>query len=99
MFTGPVRVTLQIFYATERPDLDESVILDVLQAKYRKGTKELERAGVYVNDRQVREKHVYHAIDRDNPRAAIVVESLVPQQPSLELLPPPIKNAMAAEPF
>jgi Holliday junction resolvase RusA-like endonuclease len=94
MFTGPVRVTLQIFYATERPDLDESVILDVLQAKYRKGTKELERAGVYVNDRQVREKHVYHAIDRDNPRAAIVVESLVPQQPSLELLPPPIKNSL-----
>ncbi|HEX7937030.1 MAG TPA: hypothetical protein VF573_28690 [Paraburkholderia sp.] len=32
--TGPVCVTLRIFYATERPDLDESVILDVLQDRY-----------------------------------------------------------------
>jgi hypothetical protein len=32
--TGPVRVTLRIFYASERPDLDESVVLDVLQNRY-----------------------------------------------------------------
>jgi hypothetical protein len=78
MMQGPVRVTMKIFYATERPDLDESVVLDVLQAKYR-GTGEervLERNGVYRNDRQVREKHVFHAIDRDNPRTEIVVEEI-----------------------
>lgn len=83
MFTGPVRVTLRIFYASERPDLDESIVLDVLQAKYSKvkdGPRELLRAGVYANDRQVREKHVYHAIDRANPRAEIEVEALAPQQ-------------------
>jgi Holliday junction resolvase RusA-like endonuclease len=78
MFTGPVRVTLRIFYASERPDLDESVVLDVLQAKFAKGTRELVRAGVYANDRQVREKHVYHAIDKRNPRAEIEVEEIVP---------------------
>ena len=83
MFTGPVRVTLRIFYASERPDLDESVVLDVLQARYAKGTRELVRFGVYGNDRQVREKHVFHGIDRDNPRAEIEVEALTPQQDAM----------------
>lgn len=75
MLTGPVRVTLRIFYASQRPDLDESVILDVLQAKRVRGSEDFERLGVYVNDRQVREKHVYHAIDKTNPRAEIEVEA------------------------
>lgn len=83
MFSGPVRVTLRIYYASERPDLDESVILDVLQARYAKGSRELVRRGVYGNDRQVREKHVYHAIDRRNPRAEIEVEPLEAQQVAL----------------
>jgi hypothetical protein len=74
---GPVRVTLRIFYASERPDLDESVMLDVLQDRYRQGrARELVQKGVYRNDRQVREKHVFHAIDRTNPRAEIEVEPL-----------------------
>lgn len=77
---GPVKVTLRIFYATERPDLDESVILDVLQDRYRgKGeARELVQKGVYLNDRQVREKHVFHAIDRKNPRCEVEVEELEP---------------------
>lgn len=82
MLTVPVRVTIRMFYASERPDLDESVVLDVLQAKYRRQadkTRTLERRGVYVNDRQVREKHVYHAIDRANPRAEIEIEPLSPE--------------------
>ncbi len=36
------------------------------------------RKGVYENDRQVREKHIYHSIDPVNPRAEIEVEQLVP---------------------
>jgi len=85
--TGPVRVTLRIFYASERPDLDESVVLDVLQNRYRgKGeARELVQRGVYANDRQVREKHVFHAIDRANPRAEIEVEPLLAQQVALEM--------------
>jgi Holliday junction resolvase RusA-like endonuclease len=74
MLTCPVRVTMTIFYRTERPDLDESVILDVLQARYISGL--LVRKGVYVNDRQVREKRIHHAIDRANPRAEIEIEPL-----------------------
>lgn len=84
---GPVRVTLRIFYASERPDLDESVVLDVLQNRY-KGKAEkrvLIQRGVYANDRQVREKHVFHFIDRANPRAEIEVEALQAQQQGLDL--------------
>ena len=86
----PVRVTLRIWYATQRPDLDESVVLDVLQDRYasRKtsgGDKErvLVQHGVYRNDRQVREKHVFHAIDRANPRTEVIVEPLLAQQADL----------------
>lgn len=60
---GDVIFTATIHYATRRPDLDESLILDVLQA-----------AGVIRNDRQVREKHVYWALDRERPRAEIEIK-------------------------
>lgn len=91
MLTGPLRMTIYIFYATERPDLDESVVLDVLQAKYTSAKeakkngkpRELIRRGVYLNDRQVRERHVYHGIDSKNPRAEIEIEPLQPQQTGL----------------
>jgi hypothetical protein len=88
-FTGSVRVTVRIFYASERPDLDESVVLDVMQSRYRivrrkgKDMRELVRKGVYVNDRQVKQKFVLHGIDRANPRAEIVVEPLTAQQIAL----------------
>lgn len=91
--TGPVRVTLRLWYASERPDLDESVLLDVLQDRWhtvrRAGSdvRELVREGVYRNDRQVRQKFVFHGIDRANPRAEIVVEPLQAQQIALALEP------------
>ena len=65
LMTEKVVVFIKIFYASERPDLDESIILDALQGL------------VYANDRQVREKHVYHEIDRKNPRFEIVVRPRV----------------------
>ena len=71
MLTDPVAVTMRIYYASQRKDLDESLILDCLQAKKSKG--EVVRRGVYVNDRQVREKHIYHFIDKECPRAEIEV--------------------------
>lgn len=101
MLEGPVRITMRIYYATQRPDLDESVVLDVLQTKFAKGSREIERRGVYINDRQVREKHVYHGIDRNNPRAEIEVEAL---EASLFDLPPPAhrrhrETAISEPPF
>lgn len=64
LLEGPLCVTLRIWYRTERPDLDESLILDGLQGL------------IYVNDRQVREKHIYHGIDRDNPRTEVEIDAM-----------------------
>ena len=85
---GPIRATIRIFYASERPDLDESVILDVLQDQWHrisKKTRILVRPGVYRNDRQVREKHVFHSIDRNNPRAEIEIAPISGVTPELSL--------------
>lgn len=83
MLAGRVRVTMHMFYASERPDMDESVVLDVLQAKYKRqrGQESVCIArGVYINDRQVRERHIYHHIDKHNPRVEITVESIDGEQ-------------------
>jgi Holliday junction resolvase RusA-like endonuclease len=56
-----VAVWMRIYYRTRRPDLDDSLILDAMQGK------------IYVNDRQVKERHVFWALDKDHPRASIAV--------------------------
>jgi len=61
MLEGELYVRMTIYYASRRPDLDESVILDCMQDL------------IYKNDRQVREKHVYWGLDKENPRAEIEV--------------------------
>lgn len=61
--SGTVSVTLHIFYASRRPDLDESLILDLLQGI------------AYENDRQVREKHIYWGLDPERPRCHVKVEA------------------------
>ena len=75
-----VRVTVTIFYASRRPDLDESVILDCMQSvihidKQTKARTVLKN-NIYQNDRQVKEKHIYWALDKRDPRAEIVVEEI-----------------------
>jgi hypothetical protein len=64
LMTGDLRITLHIFYASRRPDLDESLILDLLQGR------------VYVNDRQVKERHCYWGLDPDNPRTEMIIEKI-----------------------
>jgi Endodeoxyribonuclease RusA len=64
LMTGDLRVTLHIYYASRRPDLDESLILDLMQGL------------IYENDRQVKERHCYWGLDPDNPRAEIIVEKI-----------------------
>jgi len=61
---GDLSATITIFYASRRPDLDEAVILDCMQG------------GIYKNDRQVKEKHIYWALDRENPRAEIEISPI-----------------------
>lgn len=67
-YPGPVAVIIDIYYASARPDLDESLVLDVLQPDKRTGFP-----GVIVNDRMVVRKYVAKHLDRENPRAVITV--------------------------
>lgn len=69
LMEGDVRVTMTIYYASRRPDLDESLILDLLQGV------------AYLNDRQVKEKHIYWGLDKANPRTEIRVEELPKEKP------------------
>ena len=64
LMTGDLRVTLHIYYASRRPDLDESLILDLMQGL------------IYENDRQVKERHCYWGLDPENPRSEIIVEKI-----------------------
>lgn len=84
---GPCAITIRIFYASERPDLDPSVVLDCLQDRFEKVGAErvLTHRGVVRNDRQFREMHFFHAIDKANPRAEIEVEPMQAQQEALSL--------------
>lgn len=61
LLEGDVGIKLHIYYASRRPDLDESLILDCLQGV------------AYANDRQVKERHVYWGLDKNNPRAEIEI--------------------------
>lgn len=58
---GELSMTAHIFYASQRPDLDPSLILDGLQGY------------AFANDRQVREMHLFHHIDKLHPRALITI--------------------------
>ena len=64
LMAGDLRVTMRIFYASRRPDLDESLILDLMQGL------------IYENDRQVKEKHVYWGLDPERPRTELMVECI-----------------------
>lgn len=61
MFEEDVRVDMLIYYASRRPDLDESLILDCMQGR------------IYKNDRQVKQKHIYWGLDKWTPRTVIRV--------------------------
>lgn len=76
--TCDVSVHITIFYASRRPDLDESIILDAMQSIKKKvdGKQVVLAERVYANDRQVKEKHIYWQLDRDNPRAEIEVREM-----------------------
>lgn len=63
-----VAVEIHIWYASRRPDLDESLILDLLQGK------------LYLNDRQVKEKHIYWHQDKECPRCKITVQEIPGQK-------------------
>jgi|TARA_R110000824_G_scaffold78693_3_gene198519 hypothetical protein len=64
IFEEDVAIAMKIFYRNRRPDLDESLILDLLENK------------VYKNDRLVKYKSIEHGLDKEEPRTIIVISKL-----------------------
>ena len=64
MFEEDVSIAIKIYYRSRRPDLDESLILDLLQGK------------VFKNDRSIKAKYVEHGLDKEHPHSVIVISSL-----------------------
>lgn len=64
-FQGYVSLECHVWYASRRPDLDISLIQDIL-----------ERNGVYKNDRQVAEIVALKYIDKENPRIIVRVKEI-----------------------
>ena len=64
LFEEDVFVAIKIYYASRRPDLDASLILDLLQDY------------VYPNDRLVKGQYIEWGLDRKNPRSFIVVTKI-----------------------
>lgn len=57
-------IAMKIFYKSRRPDLDESLVLDLLQGP------------VYKNDRSVKMKYVQHGLSKENPRVVMAIGPL-----------------------
>ena len=64
LVTDDVILACHIFYASRRPDLDESLIMDLLQDY------------VIKNDRQIKAKVILHGLDKENPHTIIKVARL-----------------------
>jgi len=61
LLEGDLAIAMKIYYKTRRPDLDESLILDLLQGK------------IYKNDRSIKLKYVLHGLDKEEPRTVLIV--------------------------
>ena len=78
--TKPKASLLGLFCVQKRghnPPLDD---VDATDSDKRSewGERDLLQDIAYKNDRQVKEKHIYHHLDKENPRCEIVVEKIKP---------------------
>ena len=80
LFEEDVFVAIKIYYASRRPDLDASLILDLLQDC------------VYPNDRLVKGQYSEWGLDRENPRSFIVVTTLDKKDLALRKLSELVSN-------
>lgn len=59
---GDIALTARIYYPSRRSDLDDTLLCDLIQ-----------EAGIILNDRQIKEKHLYGYVDPKNPRVEFAV--------------------------
>ena len=65
LIEGDVVLFCHVFYASYRPDLDESLIMDCLEGV------------AYRNDRQIKVKVILHGVDKSCPRIQVRVGKIV----------------------
>lgn len=65
LIEGDVMLFCHVFYASYRPDLDESLIMDCLEGV------------AYKNDRQIKAKVILHGVDKSRPRIQVKVGKIV----------------------
>ena len=73
-------IAMKIYYKTRRPDLDESLILDLLQGR------------VYKNDRAIKLKYVEHGLSKDDPRVTMAIGPLEQSPEVIEVYKQLISN-------
>jgi len=71
LITEDIVLSAVVYYKTRRPDLDESLFMDCLQ-----------RGEVIKNDRQIKEKHIYWGLDKENPRVEFALSLWSGVQPN-----------------
>jgi Holliday junction resolvase RusA-like endonuclease len=64
LIEGDVILFCHIFYASYRPDLDESLIMDCLEGI------------AYKNDRQIKAKVIAHGVDKSRPRIEVRISKI-----------------------
>jgi hypothetical protein len=87
--SGPIKFTAHIFYSNRQSDLSAELIQDALQDQHElisaggltptgrvKKRRVLAWEGVYRNDNQIVELHLFKHHDSDNPRAEISIEEV-----------------------
>lgn len=66
-YEGYVALTAVVYYKNWMPDLDETLLADLIQ-----------KAGIIGNDRQIVEKHLFRGIDKVSPRVEFEVVAITP---------------------
>ena len=62
-YQGDVILTARVFLPSRRQDLDDSLLCDCIQ-----------KAGILKNDRSIKGKQLFWALDRDKPRVSFWLE-------------------------
>ena len=75
--TGDLVLMAIIFYQSNRSDLSDELLADLC-----------EKSGIIINDRQFKEKHLYHRIDKKWPRVEFKIEQISPTLATPRLLDP-----------
>jgi len=57
-------VIAHVYYRTRRKDLDIELLFDCLQGR------------IYQNDKQIKEKHLFWHLDKENPRVEIEIKEV-----------------------